>query len=85
MARKPESKPESKPVSFEAKVKRSETTNIVIAFAGKEFVKYEWRKVPTDPKSIVQAKKHPMLEIRAVQKRASKEPPPVVDKKDSDK
>ena len=77
-------KPVSKAISFEAKVKKSERTNIVIAFAGKEFVKYEWRKVPTDPKSIKQAKTHPMLEIRPIRKTVSKEPTPIIEK-DSDK
>jgi len=81
MAKKPVSKTGA---SLEAKVNKEVVTSIVMAFGGKEFVKYEWRKVPSDPKSIKQAKDHPMLDVRPVQKRATKEPTPA-DENKSDK
>ena len=46
---------------IEAKVKSAIKTNTVIAFGGHEYVKYEWRLVPSDAKSEAQAQDHPML------------------------
>jgi len=46
---------------LEAKVKSNVPTNTVIAFSGKEYVKYEWRPVPQDEKCERQAQDHPML------------------------
>lgn len=66
-------------LKLEAKVKSSVQTNLVIAFGGKEFVKYEWRPVPREEKIERQAQDHPLLitqemgKIKKVAKRAKKE------------
>ena len=63
---------------IEAKVKSSVVTNIVMAFGGHEYVKYEWRPVPQDEKCEKQAQDHPMLvtqeknKVKKVSKRGSK-------------
>ena len=63
---------------IEAKVKSKIKTRTVIAFGGHEYVKYEWRLVPSDEKSERQAQNHPMLitqiknKVKKVTKRGSK-------------
>ena len=62
---------ENKPVKLEAKVKANVLTGIIVAFAGHEYVKTEFRPVPQDEKSVAQALKHEMLEVREVGKKSA--------------
>ena len=61
---------ENKPVKLEAKVKANVLTGIIVAFAGHEYVKTEFRPVPDYPKYQDQARKHELLEVREVVKSA---------------
>lgn len=56
---------------LEAKVKANVQTQIVVAFAGQEYVKTEFRPVPDYPKYQEQALKHEMLEVREVGKKSA--------------
>jgi hypothetical protein len=46
-----------------ARVKQSVPFNMIQAFGGFEYVKYEFRRVPDDPKIQEQAKAHEYLEF----------------------
>lgn len=51
---------------LEARVKSNSPTSIVTAFAGCEYVKSGWRPVPANSKAEAQAKVHPLLDVREI-------------------
>lgn len=50
---------------MEARVNQSSRYGVIIAFSGREYVKYEWRLVPAGCEA--EAERHPYLEIKPVE------------------
>ncbi len=59
---------------FEARVRETFKWNVVTAFGGHEYCKYEWRRIPVDSKE--EADRHPYLDVQKMKERGKPEAPP---------
>ena len=67
LTREQEEEIEKPDYKFEARIKQTVKTNIVMAFGGCEYVKNQWNPIPRDDKIEAQAKDHKLLVVRKIE------------------